>query len=124
MPIQTGMNTHVQCVSRTIPMTSRTQLGMTNSVRKTRNSPNHSLKPRFALRGMPAILSGCHIGRKHFQIRRRLQVTLSVAKLGARVGAIYEKDRPGGISICIHRREDQRTWGLAREDARESARNH
>src|SRR5258705_2477387 len=56
--------------------------------------------------------------------RRRLQVTSSAAKLGARVGAIHEKDYPGGICLCIHRREDQRTWRLAREDARESARDH
>src|SRR5437660_1049808 len=54
---------------------------------------------------------------------RRLQVTLSAAKLGARVGAVHEKARPGGICLCINRREDQGTWGLAREDARESARN-
>src|SRR6266849_1184911 len=51
---------------------------------------------------------------------RRLQVTLSAAKLGARVGAVHENERPGGICLCIHRPEDQATWGLAREDARES----
>jgi hypothetical protein len=50
---------------------------------------------------------------------RRLQVTLSAAKLGARVGATHEKARPGGICLCNDRREDQETWGLAREDARE-----
>ena len=58
---------------------------------------------------------------------RRLQATpatLSAAKIGARVGAVHEKARPGGICLCIDRREDQGTWGLAREDARESARNH
>src|SRR6202051_1616527 len=46
------------------------------------------------------------------------------AKIGARVGTAHEKARPGGICLCIDRREDQGTWGLAREDARESARNH
>ena len=50
-----------------------------------------------------------------------MQVTLSAAKIGARVGAVHEKARPGGICLCINRREDQGTWGLAREDARESA---
>ena len=35
---------------------------------------------------------------------------------------IHEKARPGGICLCINRREDQGTGGLAREDARESAR--
>ena len=55
---------------------------------------------------------------------RRLQATLSAAKIDARVGAVHEKARPGGICLCINRREDQGTWGLAREDARESARNH
>ena len=56
---------------------------------------------------------------------RRLQATrASAAKIGARVGAVHEKARPGGICLCINRREDQGTWGLAREDARESARNH
>src|SRR5882757_2574340 len=115
MPIITGMNTHVQCVSHTMFMTSRTQPGMTNSVRKTRNSPNHSRKPRFARRGMPAILSGRHIGHKHFQISRKLQVALSAAKLGARVGAVHEETYPGGICLCIHRREDQRTWALVIE---------
>jgi hypothetical protein len=43
----------------------------------------------------------------------RLQVTLSAAKLGARVGAEHEKDRPGGIGLSIDRREEQGTWGLA-----------
>src|SRR5579859_6569768 len=38
------------------------------------------------------------------------------AKIGARVGAVHEKDCPGGICLCINRREDQGTWGLARED--------
>ena len=65
----------------------------------------------------------CYRTRRDFHLRR-LQVTLSAAKLGARVGAVHEKARPGGICLCIHRREDQGTWGLAREDARESARNH
>src|SRR5207245_11637912 len=55
---------------------------------------------------------------------RRLQVRLSAAKVGARVGAVNEKACTGGICLCINRREDQGTWGLAREDARESARNH
>ncbi len=32
---------------------------------------------------------------------RRLQVMLSPAKLDARVGAIYEKARRGGICVCI-----------------------
>src|SRR5437667_12882835 len=61
--------------------------------------------------------------RRGFHLRR-LQVTLSAAKLGARVGAAHEKARPGGICLCNHRRQDQGTWGLAREDAREGARNH
>ena len=39
------------------------------------------------------------------------------AKLGARVGRVHEKARAGGICLCINRREDQGTWGLAREDA-------
>src|SRR6516225_6273396 len=46
------------------------------------------------------------------------QITLNTAKTSARVGAIH------GIAIGIHRPEDQGTWGLAREDARESARHH
>jgi hypothetical protein len=53
---------------------------------------------------------------------RRLQVTLSAAKLGARVKAVHEKDRAGGICLCIHRREDQGTWGLARAEARDAGR--
>ncbi len=44
---------------------------------------------------------------------RRLQVTLRAAKLGARVGAVHERIRPDGICLCINRREDQGTWGLA-----------
>src|SRR6266850_2074487 len=36
---------------------------------------------------------------------RRVQVTLSTAKLSARVGAVHEKARPGGICLCINRRE-------------------
>src|SRR5215831_7027374 len=47
------------------------------------------------------------------------------AKIAARLGATtHEKARPGGISLCINRREDQGAWRLARQDARESARNH
>jgi hypothetical protein len=76
--------------------------------------------PRFARRdgrGRPSL----HL--------RRLQVTLGAAKVGAGVGVVHEKVRPGGICLCIHRlfvnrREDQGTWGLAREDAREGARHH
>jgi uncharacterized protein YndB with AHSA1/START domain len=54
----------------------------------------------------------------HYRTRRglhlrRLQVTLSAAKIGARVGAVHDKARPGGICLCINRREDQRTWGLS-----------
>src|SRR6266403_5618149 len=49
---------------------------------------------------------------------------MSAAKLAARIGATHEKARRGGICLCVNRREDQGTWGLAREDARESARNH
>src|SRR5438445_13202681 len=64
---------------------------------------------------------GC--SRRGFLLRR-LQVTLSAAKLGARVGAVHEKARRGGICLCNHRRQDHGTWGLAREDAREGARNH
>ena len=40
------------------------------------------------------------------------------AKMGARIGAAH------GICLCIHRPEDQGTWRLARENARESARYH
>src|SRR6266480_5911338 len=64
-----------------------------------------------------------HSSRRGLHLRR-LQITLSAAKLGARVGAVHEKAHPDGICLCINRREDQGTWGLAREDARESARNH
>jgi hypothetical protein len=63
-------------------------------------------------------------GARWFEDRdsaRTLQVTLSAAKIGARVGAVREKARPGGICLCIDRREDKGTWGLAREDARQSA---
>ena len=38
----------------------------------------------------------------------RLHVTLSAAKLGARVGAIHEKVHPGKICLCINRRKDRR----------------
>jgi hypothetical protein len=71
------------------------------------------------LQATPAMLSN----QKGFH-SRKLQVTLSAAKLAARFGAVHEKARSDGICLCIHRREDQRTWGLAREDAREGARNH
>lgn len=30
------------------------------------------------------------------------QVTLSAAKLGAKVGGVHERVRPGGICLCIH----------------------
>src|SRR5271154_4501211 len=56
--------------------------------------------------------------------KRRVQVTLSAPKIAARVGAKHEKDRHDGICLCIHRREDQRAWRLAREDARQGPRNH
>lgn len=49
---------------------------------------------------------------------RRVKVTLSAAKRGARVGGVRQKARPGEICLRIHRREDQGTWGLAREDGR------
>src|ERR1017187_4454195 len=70
---------------------------------------------------------------------RRWQVRLSAAKLVREFGAAHEEVRPGqppheantglrgdpgGICLRIHRRENQATWRLAREDARESARNH
>src|SRR5882762_606791 len=42
--------------------------------------------------------------RRGFHMRR-VQVTLSAAKLGARVGAVHEKAGPGGICLCINRRE-------------------
>src|SRR5579864_4050362 len=42
----------------------------------------------------------------------------------SQIGAVHEKTRPGGICRCIDRRQDRGTWGLAREDAREGARNH
>ena len=41
---------------------------------------------------------------------RRLQVTLSAAKLGARVGAAYEKTRRGG-SLPLHE-STRRSWNL------------
>src|SRR5271157_4094745 len=69
------------------------------------------------------IFPNCYRTRRGFHLRM-LQVTLSGAKLAARVGAVHEKVRPGGLCLCIHRREDQATWRLAREDARESPRNH
>src|SRR5205809_8102665 len=73
--------------------------------------------------------AGCYHLSELLSNQKRLplaevQVTLSAAKIGARVGGVHEKARPGGICLCINRREDQGTWGLAREDARESARNH
>src|ERR1700747_2629013 len=46
---------------------------------------------------------------------RELQVTLSAAKISARVGA--EHENACGICLCITRPQDQGTWGLAREDA-------
>src|ERR1700726_4888206 len=42
--------------------------------------------------------------RRGFHLRR-VQVTLNATKLGARVGAVHEKARPGGICLCINRRE-------------------
>jgi hypothetical protein len=45
------------------------------------------------------------------------------AKIAARVGAAREKARSGRICHGIDLRENQGTWGLAREDARESAQN-
>ncbi len=50
------------------------------------------------------LFPNCYRTRRglHF---RSLQVTLSAAKLGARVGAAHEKARPGGICLCINRRE-------------------
>src|SRR5215469_9917619 len=53
-----------------------------------------------------------------------LQGTPSAARLCARVGAVHEEPHPGGICLCINRRENQATWRLAREDARGGARNH
>src|SRR5207253_3489666 len=50
---------------------------------------------------------GC--SRRGFLLQR-LQVTLSAAKLGARVGAVHEKARRGGICLCNHRRQDHGTW--------------
>ena len=37
---------------------------------------------------------------------------LTAAQIGAGVGAVHEKARPGGICLCINRREDQelRDW--------------
>src|SRR6516225_3961816 len=55
-----------------------------------------------------SICGGCRLG-------------LSAARVGARV---VHEDPSDGICLCIHRREDQETWRLAREDTRESARNH
>src|ERR1700730_17638609 len=45
--------------------------------------------------------------------QRYCRLQLSAAKLGARVGDVHEKGRPGGICLCIHRREDQRAWDCA-----------
>src|SRR5438445_9801631 len=53
----------------------------------------------------------------------KLQVTLRAANLGES-WSLYEKPGHGGIGFRIHRRENQGTWGLARKDAGESARNH
>ena len=74
----------------------------------------------------PPLTMGSVVGTRavHERMSVRLQVTLSAAKIGVRVGAVHEKARSGEICLCINRREDQGTWGLAREDARESARNH
>src|ERR1700674_101152 len=55
---------------------------------------------------------------------RRLQVTLSAAKLGARVGASHEKARPGGICLGINRRADRRTHRLAWQNARQHPQEH
>jgi hypothetical protein len=44
--------------------------------------------------------------RRGARLQRRLQVTLSAAKLAARGGALHEKDRRDGIYLCIDRRED------------------
>ncbi len=44
--------------------------------------------------------------RRGAHSQRRLQVTLSAAKLAARGGVLHEKDRPDGINFCIDRRED------------------
>src|SRR2546422_4693734 len=68
---------------------------------------------------MPTLrcFQNCYRTRRGFHFRR-LQVTLSAANLGARVGGDHEKARPGGICLCINGREDQGTWRLAREDGR------
>src|SRR5271157_1148004 len=97
------------------------------------------LGPRYSFIGFDeSTLHSEFLQARMFHLRR-LHVTLSAAKLGARVGAVHEKPRPGqppqeantglrggpdGIGLCTNRREDHGTWGLAREDARESARNY
>src|SRR5258708_2912183 len=99
--------------------------------------PKPTLTGRIVLYSLWAVMSrilarslagGRRILRK---LRLRLQVSLDAGKgsgrsasAEARFGAKHEKDRPGGICLCNHRCQDQGTWGLAREDARESARHY
>ncbi len=62
---------------------------------------------RIALNAQPASPSAspcrCSRTRTPIQVDPRLQLPLSEAKLGARVGVLDEKERPGGICLCIHR---------------------
>src|ERR1700681_1745328 len=98
---------------------------MITSQRRSRDSSRDANLP-VSNRAQPpvaTIFPNCYRTRRGFHLRM-LQVTLSAAKLGAKVGGVHEKARPGGTCRCINRREDQGTWGLAREDARKSARNH
>jgi hypothetical protein len=68
--------------------------------------------------GLVATMSPSRLSnRKEASTLRRLQVKPSATEIGARVAAIHMK-RPGRICLCTHRREDQGTWGLARNDAR------
>src|ERR1700674_155431 len=65
--------------------------------------------------GSPSIFPNCYR-------TRRLPLAESAgyaAKIGARVGAIHEKARPGGICRCINRREDQETHRLAWQNVRQ-----
>src|SRR5215470_9722343 len=56
--------------------------------------------------------------RKDWRVARVLLQVTSTAKIVARLGA------ENGSCLYINRQQDQGTWRLAREDAREGARNH
>src|SRR5207245_3463485 len=91
-----------------------------------RSSKKHSTRIAILLihmlvRGPVATISpNCYRTRRGFHLRR-LQVTLSAAKLGARVGTVHEKARPGGICLCIDRR-DRNADGIRRRGPARPAR--